>query len=429
MKTHLLPTARGAVLLAFAVVSALSCFEQGKLPTPAPGQTAQVSGSEVDPTTPGSGAQDTPPGTELIEPDLMPDYCPPSMMRDFENRCVCLFPDPALDQVIRGLINKPTGSLYLSDLANIQEVVAMDKGIRDIDGVQCLVRVNTLVLTRNQIVDVTPVKDLVRLQVLSFLRNRVRDVSALSRLTQLAMLDIGKNGLIEDASVLANMPNLITVHMEQNRIGSLDPVKSLVHLQTLDAHNNQFRDVSAVRDLAELVYLHLSCLKTDGITYPGVSAISHKPRLHTLSLVGCDLDDDKIAGISDLPELREINLDQNRLTSLGFLSAFPKLEQLIISNNQLTQISGLASTPNLVTLFLSQNQVSDLAVLGSGFPALSTLYVNNNAVTDLGPLSANAGFGAGDVINVYGNPFSCEAQQSTIQTLTDRGATLSSQCN
>ncbi len=417
--------------------------EQPSAGTPDPGGATAPASTGTPAGVPGdegSGGLQPPPETspgplnpvnpeKPAEPDLLPGYCPAAMHRDLQGRCVCHFPDPKLQAIIRGLIHKPSGDIFLEEVCSIQELNAQDQGIQDLNGLQCLVRLTTLDLTRNQISDVTPVRDLVRLQVLIVLRNRVREVGALSRLTQLAMLDIGKNGLIEDASVVANMPNLITLHMEQNRIGSLDPVKKLVHLRTLDAHNNQFRDVSAARDLAELEYLHLSCLKADGITYPDVSAISHKPRLHTLSLVGCDLDSARLSRLTDLPELRALNLDQNRATELGFLSAFPGLEQLILSNNQLTQISGLASVPNLTTLFLSQNQIRDVSVLGSRFSSLSTVYLNNNAVIDLGPLSANTGFGAGDVIDVYGNPFSCEAQRGALHALTGRGATVNSQCN
>jgi len=396
-------------MAATITLSALpACFEQGTLPSSGPDHSSQVTGSGSDGEV---TANDVSQASALLEPDLLPGYCPPNQMRDFQDRCVCVFPDPNLDQVIRGLINKPKGPLYLSELANIQEVTAHEKSIRDLDGLQCLVRLITLDLTRNQITDVTPVQDLVRLQVLIVLRNRVSDVSSLNRLTQLAMLDIGKNGLIEDASVVANMPNLVTLHMEQNRIGSLEPVRRLVHLGTLDAHNNQIRDISAVQDLVHLEYLTLNCLKADGITYPDVSAVSNKPRLLTLQLAGCGLNDQQLAGITNLPALEMLNLDENQLSDLSPVRPLRTLKQLYLAGNQVAQLGPLSSLPNLVSLFLSQNQIRDIAVLGSQFPSLSTLYLNNNAITDLSPLSANPLFGAGDVIDVYGNPFSCDGQR------------------
>jgi internalin A len=50
------------------------------------------------------------------------------------------------------------------------------------------------------------------------------------------------------------------------------------------------------------------------------------------------------------------------------------------------------------------------------------------AVGDLSPLVANPGVGAGDTINLPGNPIDCAAQAANIQALRDRGVDLRVDC-
>ena len=61
----------------------------------------------------------------------------------------------------------------------------------------------------------------------------------------------------------------------------------------------------------------------------------------------------------------------------------PELEELWISYNQLSSLAGIEKAPKLKQLFMSNNQIKDWAEidrLGMGCPALSDLNLINNPV-------------------------------------------------
>ena len=76
-----------------------------------------------------------------------------------------LFPDPALEQVVRHTIDKPSEVITLDDV-RITDLRAWEEGITDLTGIEHLSNLRFLGLSRNQISDLSPLSGLTELREL-----------------------------------------------------------------------------------------------------------------------------------------------------------------------------------------------------------------------------------------------------------------------
>jgi Leucine-rich repeat (LRR) protein len=96
-----------------------------------------------------------------------------------------------------------------------------------------------------------------------------------------------------------------------------------------------------------------------------------------------------INGLSNLMNLKILNLNFNELTDISSLSGITTLENINLSyqsGTEITNISALANKPMLHTIDLTNNNISSLSALSNN-NALKTLNINGNLITDLTPLS------------------------------------------
>ncbi len=114
------------------------------------------------------------------------------------------FPDANLEAAIRETINKPEGSIYPSDLESLTRLIARDKNIVDLRGLEYCVNLTQLWLDRNNISDLSPLADLTNLDELMLGDNNINDLSTLAGLTKLLWLDLTDND-ISDISPLAGL--------------------------------------------------------------------------------------------------------------------------------------------------------------------------------------------------------------------------------
>ena len=140
-----------------------------------------------------------------------------------ECRPVVTFPDPNLEVAIREALNKPSGPIYASELAELTYLPADSKGIEDLSGLQYCTNLTDLGLGDNQISDISPLANLTNLTDLYLDANQISDISPLTNLTNLANLDLGPNE-ISDISPLANLTNLEYLDLESNQISDISPL-------------------------------------------------------------------------------------------------------------------------------------------------------------------------------------------------------------
>ena len=344
----------------------------------------------------------------------------------------------------------------LSGLTSLRHLDLQGSPITDLGPLAELTRLTTLNVPGPGIVDLTPLRNLTGLTRLSLGYNSVVDFSVLAELTELQALDISGSNRV-DISVLAELPDLRDLRLGRNAIVDLTPLSGLAALELLDLQDNEIVDISPLSALPVLSNLWL-----DRNAIADLTPLSTLPALHTLTLrrnaiadlsplsglvalITLDLRDNEIVDLSPLsalPLLASLWLDQNAIADISPLAALGKLEILNLAHNDVTDISALANHSGLWSLSLTGNAIADASPLAalpglehllasdnaianlsplSELTGLDIATLGNNAVSDLAPLVGNGGIGAGDFVELAGNPVAADGGNPDAAALRERG--------
>lgn len=107
--------------------------------------------------------------------------------------------DENLEKVIRNEINQPEGELTPEDLSGITSLIAFGKEIKELEGLEYAVNLESLDIMRNQIEDIAPLKHLKNLSYLNISFNQVADISPLLGLKSLRSVNVLSNPLDSQA--------------------------------------------------------------------------------------------------------------------------------------------------------------------------------------------------------------------------------------
>ncbi|MFH1571168.1 MAG: PKD domain-containing protein, partial [Gemmatimonadota bacterium] len=142
------------------------------------------------------------------------------------------------------------------------------------------------------------------------------------------------------------------------------------------------------------------------------------------ALVQLQLQGNQMTGlgpVSSLTGLKGLNVGGNpSLANIGAVAALGKLEFLMMDDCAVEDISALGGLRGLRNLQARFNRIADLMPLRN-LPNLEYVALSGNKVTDLTPLVENAGLGAGEFLDVTGNPLSAVALSSQVPSLQARG--------
>jgi len=170
------------------------------------------------------------------------------------------FPDSNLEAAIREAINKPEGLIYISDLESLTDLIAIQRGISDLTGLEyCKNLQYKLDLQGNNISDISPLAGLANLQGLDLNDNNISDISPLAGLTNLEWLVFTDNN-ISDISPLAGLTSLKSLDLVHNNISDISPLARLTNLDWLPLGGNNISDISplvANSGLSEGDFVHL----------------------------------------------------------------------------------------------------------------------------------------------------------------------------
>lgn len=98
------------------------------------------------------------------------------------------FKDPNFEKAIRAQLEKPEGSIYISDVYKLKNLNAQNYGIYDISGIDYFEALHELYLDDNKINNIKEIKKLSQLKILSLTNNDIQDISSLSKLKNLETL-------------------------------------------------------------------------------------------------------------------------------------------------------------------------------------------------------------------------------------------------
>ena len=107
--------------------------------------------------------------------------------------------DENLEEVIRGTLGRPEGEITPEELSSITFLIAIDKEIKELDGLEYAINLESLDIMINQIEDITPLQHLENLSYLNFSSNQVADISPLLELESLRSVNVLNNPLDSSA--------------------------------------------------------------------------------------------------------------------------------------------------------------------------------------------------------------------------------------
>lgn len=159
---------------------------------------------------------------------------------------------------------------------------------------------------------------------------------------------------------------------------SLDFIKSLTALEEIDLGGMvTYKDISAVFALPQLKSLDISGMEGE-INF---DKISENPSLQTLEIAGVQLY--KNARVSGGNGIVDVSWDDVYLADhMDFIAHFPNLKKLNVADNKIKDLDFAASLVNLEDIDFSDNYVSDMHVLSS-MPSLRQVNCKGNPISNL----------------------------------------------
>ena len=250
-------------------------------------------------------------------------------------RVAVSIPDPNLRAVIEDTLGKAPGALITAeDMATLVRLVAENKSIKDLTGLQFAKNLTVLFIPHNPLSDLSPLASLTKLREIWLLHTEVSDLSPLVSSRDLEVLNIADTR-ISSLAPLAGLKNLKTLEVIHTDISDLLPLAGLTNLTRLLLYNSKVTDLSPLKGLTKLRWLGLP---------------------HTLNI-------SDFSPLSGLTNLKHLDLFHTGISDISPLAGLVNLETLILARNRIVDASPLVSLQRLKKLELQDNDISDFSSL------------------------------------------------------------------
>jgi internalin A len=173
-----------------------------------------------------------------------------------------LFPDKALEAAVRQYVFAKRDNdmpIVAEDVKDISTIIAKNKGIKSLAGLEKCQSLALLDLEGNEVSDLAPIKGLPRLQSLTLAKNKIANLAPLSESKALQLLDLADNQ-VTDLAPIAGLTSMTTLYLSNNKIQNIEPLAGLTKLWSLDLANNQVTDIKPIAKLKNLTSLHLKAM-------------------------------------------------------------------------------------------------------------------------------------------------------------------------
>ena len=289
-------------------------------------------------------------------------------------------PDSNLRTAIAEVLGKnPNAPITVEEIEGLESLVARNKGISDLTGLQFAINLERLNLISNQISDLSPIAGLINLRELDLHGNSISDLSPVKDLKNLTFLGLwGDRQLLSDLSPVAGLINLQYLRVTFSSISDLSPVAGLINLTYLGVTDNNVTDLSPVAGLINLEQLDFGNSPASDL-----SPLAGLINLKDISTWGNPISD--LSPLAGLPKLEIIGFGGAEVSDLKPLAGLTGLKELYFAANYISDISPLAGLTELVRLDLGSNNISDISPL-KDLTNLKWLGVDANKISDFSPL-------------------------------------------
>ena len=161
---------------------------------------------------------------------------------EFDN--IVYIPDTDLRAAIESELGVASGDdITPADMETLTELIATDKNIRNLTGLEYATKLKVLNLRDNSVSDISVLAELTNLKTLRFARNTITDISPVARLTNLTKLNF-RNNSVSDIAPVARLTNLTSLWLNGNSISDISPLSGLTRLTELRLDDNSISDIS-----------------------------------------------------------------------------------------------------------------------------------------------------------------------------------------
>ena len=162
-----------------------------------------------------------------------------------------------VEQILREEIGLPEDvPLEKEHIGLLVSIVAENRGIRSLRGLEFAINLEELDVYRNQIEDIRPLSNLPKFNRLVIWDNQVSDISPLASIPTLTDLNISGNP-ISDLRPLSELTRLSIIKAWTCQIRDVTPLSGLINLKALHLRGNSIRDVSPLANLTQLEVLDI----------------------------------------------------------------------------------------------------------------------------------------------------------------------------
>ena len=292
---------------------------------------------------------------------------------------IVYIPDVNLRAAIEAALGKTPGTVITSaDMAGLTHIIADEKGISDLTGLEHATNLERIEFRRNAISDLSSLTGLIRLNNIKLRGNKITDVSPLANLHNVDWLGLEENE-IKDLSPLKGLIKLNGIGIEGNPVSDVSPLAGLRSLEGIRAWNTTISDFSALAKLPRLRWIELSHNRY----LSELSSLKNLKSLRRLVINHCGISD--ISGLSELTQLQSLTLHDNSISDISPLANLKGLTHLNLEHNVIEDVSPLKELTRLKELHLNGNVISDLSPL-TELTNLERLNLANNAISDFSPL-------------------------------------------
>ena len=291
------------------------------------------------------------------------------------------------------------------DIEAIDEFDFSTSNITDLTGLENFNNLKTLNLSKNTIATASPLSQLTKLQELNISENPINTeiLSAISNLTNLNQLDLANTKMNSDQlEYLKNLNKLTTLTLSSNNISAVGRITNLTGITKLDISvNTSFTDLSQLQPFVNITDLNIS---GTGITsLLGIDNLTNLEKLYAADNKGITSDIHNLYSLSKLKvlNLSSIGINGNR-PNISFydLANLPELEELHLASNEITSTYSINQLANLKILDLKDNKITSIndfvkrdgeAIVTENTLKATKIDLKGNQITDISVLAEYPG--------------------------------------
>jgi len=250
----------------------------------------------------------------------------------------------------------------LNNLKNLEKLNLSSNGIDEILDLNALVKLKYLDLSSNYIKEISlgTIKKLLELNLSN--NGSLKEIKGLENLINIKKLNLNECSF-SDLQVIQYLTDLRELYLYSNDVTTIKGIKNLINLEILDLDYNEITEIEELENLTNLkkIYLiwnpipkeelkqieiHLNkkgCLFIKSVKgkYRRILPVDYKLDLSNKGFKSIE----KIEGLKELTNLKELDLSKNRISSINGLESLVNLEVLIMRDKNTTKYISFLKDP------------------------------------------------------------------------------------